>query len=314
MYTNINVTVSEQLLENKIKENYHLIEASAAGIDCDVLMTLVKLCNKYSMYFQFRNSFYQQINGLAMGAPLSGLLANIYVEHIENWALDSYFLKHVFWGRYMDDVISLWNYGENELKGFLDHLNTYDRNLQFTLEIEIANKIPFLDVLVIRSFDKLNFTIYRKPTQNNRYLHFKSNHPPQVKRAVVISLVDRALNICSDSHITAELNFIKDILFGNGYPILFINNVINCRLKRHSRKINDSLPCDISDKPLNIIYLSYIPKITTNLKKVCTKNNLYVVFTNNFRIINFLNSGKEKNQLLAKEGSIKYHAIVANIM
>jgi retron-type reverse transcriptase len=124
MYTNIDVTASEHLLENKIKENYHLIEASTAGIDCDVLMTLVKLCNKYSMYFQFRNSFYQQIKGLAMGTPLSGLLANIYVEHIENWALDSYFLKHIFWGRYMDDVISLWNYGENELKGFLDHLNT----------------------------------------------------------------------------------------------------------------------------------------------------------------------------------------------
>ena len=202
----------------------------------------------------------------------------------------------------MDDVISLWNYGENELKGFLDHLNTYDRNLQFTLEIEIANKIPFLDVLVIRSFDKLNFTIYRKPTQNNRYLHFKSNHPPQVKRAVVISLVDRALNICSDSNITAELNFIKDILFGNGYPILFINSVINCRLKRHSRKINDSLPSEMSDKPLNIIYLPYIPKITTNLKKVCTKNNLYVVFTNNFRIINFLNSGKDKTPVTRQRG------------
>ena len=99
----------------------------------------------------------------------------------------------------MDDVISLWNYGENELKGFLDHLNTYDRNWQFTLEIEIANKTSFLDVLIIRNLDELSFTIYRKLTQNNRYLDFESNHPPQVKRGVVISLVDRALNICSDS-------------------------------------------------------------------------------------------------------------------
>ena len=69
---------------------------------------------------------------------------------------------------------------------------TYDRNLQFTLEIEIANKISFLDVLIIRNLDGLNFTIYRKPTQNNRYLHFESNHPPQFERGVVISLVDRA--------------------------------------------------------------------------------------------------------------------------
>ena len=38
------------------------------------------------MYFHFRNSFYQQKNGSPMGAPLSGLLANIYVENLENWA------------------------------------------------------------------------------------------------------------------------------------------------------------------------------------------------------------------------------------
>jgi hypothetical protein len=55
----------------------------------------------------------------------------------------------------MGDVISLWNYGENEPRGFLDHINTYDRYLQFTL--------PFLDVIIIRSIDKLDLTIYRKP-------------------------------------------------------------------------------------------------------------------------------------------------------
>ena len=120
MYTNIDVAVSEQFLENKINENFHLIEVSAAGIDCEVLMTLVKLCNKYSMHFN--------------------VLVNICAEHIKNWAINSYFFKHTTWGprgvpRYMDDVILLWNYGKNELRGFLDHLNTYDRNLNFTREI-----------------------------------------------------------------------------------------------------------------------------------------------------------------------------------
>ena len=82
----------------------------------------------------------------------------------------------------MDDVISLWNYGEAELRGLLDHLNTYDRNLQFTLDVETENKLPFLDVLIIRNADKLDFNIYRKPTQNNNSnLHFNSNHPPQLK-------------------------------------------------------------------------------------------------------------------------------------
>ena len=96
MYTNIDLTISEELLKNKIEENCHLIEVSATGIDCEALMTMVKSCNKFSMYFQFRDSFYHQKNGLPMGAPLSGLLANIYVENLENWALNSYFLKHVY--------------------------------------------------------------------------------------------------------------------------------------------------------------------------------------------------------------------------
>ena len=75
------------------------------GIDCEVLIILVKICNKFSIYFQFCDSFYQQKNGLPMGAPLSALLTNIYVENLENWALNSDFLKQVYWGRYMDDTI-----------------------------------------------------------------------------------------------------------------------------------------------------------------------------------------------------------------
>ena len=53
-----------------------------------------------------------------MGAPLSLLLANCFVENIETTALDSHFLKYKFLGRYKDDIISVWNYGVEELKSF----------------------------------------------------------------------------------------------------------------------------------------------------------------------------------------------------
>ena len=51
MYTNIDVTISEELLKNKIEENYHLIEVSATGIDCEVLMPLVEISNKFFYVF-----------------------------------------------------------------------------------------------------------------------------------------------------------------------------------------------------------------------------------------------------------------------
>ena len=157
-------------------------------------------------------------------------------------------------------------------------------------------------MLIICSLNKSQFYRLQKTHKNNRYLHFKSNHPPQVKRAVVISLVDHTLNICSNSYITSELDFIRDILFGNGYPLLFINNTINRRLKRHPSKTNDNLLFENPNKPQNTICLPFIPMICRNLKKVCTQNNLYVVFTSNSKIINLLNAGKDKTTVTRHRG------------
>ena len=185
-----------------------------------------------------------------------------FVENTWKLALDSYFLNHVFWGRFMDDVISVWNYGESERKGYLEHLNTYDRNLQFTLETETKGKIPFFRCIDNKQYlNKLDFTVYRKPTHNNRYLHFKSNHPPQVKRGVVIYLEDRVLNICSEPYTKKELNFITDILFGNWYQISLINTVIAQKLKMHSSKALNPTPVNDSNKPTSTICLPYIPII-----------------------------------------------------
>ena len=78
------------------------------------------------MYFQFRDSYHKQARALSMGALLPDVLANLFVEHLENLALVLYFLNHIFSGRFIDDVILAWNYGESEFKGFLEHLNTYD--------------------------------------------------------------------------------------------------------------------------------------------------------------------------------------------
>jgi hypothetical protein len=56
------------------------------------------------------------------------------------------------------------------------------------MEIESDNAIPFLDVLVIRKGTILATIIYRKYTHTGRYLSFKSNHPPHVKRGLIPSL------------------------------------------------------------------------------------------------------------------------------
>ena len=150
-----------------------------------------------------------------MGAPLSPLLSNCFVENIETIALDSYFLKHKFWGRYMDDIISVWNYEVEELKSFLEHLNFWGVDINFTIESEEDNKLHFLDVLLVQNENSLDFKIYRKPTNNNRYLLFFSSHACQVKIGLIISLTDHIFRICSPKFIEEELLLLKEMFVSN---------------------------------------------------------------------------------------------------
>ena len=232
MYTYIPFDKSFSILSKKLEERKNEIEELPSGIELETILNLVKITSRYTNYFKFRDNFYHQIRGLAMGGPLSPLLANIYVEYVENLAIETYFLKPKFWGRYMDDILVIWNYGESEIEGFLEHLNNLGGELIFTIEKETENKLPFLDILIHRNNNELAFSIYRKPTSNNRYLSFTSNHPIQVKRGVVISLVDRVLKLASPEYISNELIFIKDILVGNGYPENMISQIIEKRKKK----------------------------------------------------------------------------------
>jgi len=106
--------------------------------------------------------------GLATGAFLSRLLVNIFKDSIETSAIRSFRLSPCFWGRFMDDVVCIWKHSFESLDLFHKHLNSFDKNVKFTVDFEENYKLPFLDILLIKSdFQLLNifskFSIYRRP-------------------------------------------------------------------------------------------------------------------------------------------------------
>ena len=58
----------------------------------DEIASLVKLCLR-STFFSFQNVFYEQVDGVAMGFPLSPIITNLYMEHFEEVALRSFPLQ-----------------------------------------------------------------------------------------------------------------------------------------------------------------------------------------------------------------------------
>ena len=49
---------------------------------------LLEFCHK-NTYFPFQGQFYEQVEGAAMGSPVSPIVANLYMEYLEQKALST---------------------------------------------------------------------------------------------------------------------------------------------------------------------------------------------------------------------------------
>ena len=175
-----------------------------------------------STYFIFRGTIYKQTFGAAMGSPVSPIVANLYMEHLEQRALDTAPTEYKprLWKRYVDDILEIVN--KDSVSLLTDHLNQVDPtdNIKFTFELEKDGSIPFLDTRISRKPEgSLKFTVYRKPTHTNQYLNFESHHPLHQKLGVVHTLFNRCDTVVSDPKDREdETTTISTALSQCGYP------------------------------------------------------------------------------------------------
>ena len=164
------------------------------------IIKLLEFCLN-STSFTYQGQFYQQVEGAAMGSPLSPIVANIYMEKFEEEALATAPHPPSLWKRYVDDTFVIQK--EEHSNEFLQHINSIEEKIKFTAESTRADgAMPFLDTLVTPRRDgSLETRVYRKPTHTNQYLQWDSHHAINNKYSIISTLLHRAKNICSNKEL-----------------------------------------------------------------------------------------------------------------
>jgi hypothetical protein len=101
-------------------------------------------------YFQFNNELYTQNEGLAMGAPTSAILAEIFIQYFEYNDIIQILQKHhiIDYCRYIDDILIIYNENYTNIQDTLNDFNSVHPNIQYTMETQIDNKLNYLDITI----------------------------------------------------------------------------------------------------------------------------------------------------------------------
>ena len=105
--------------------------------------------------FMYKDKYFKQLDGVAMGSPLGPSLANFFLGYLETHMFQNsvYFPK--FYCRYVDDIFAVFD-NDTDINNFFDFLNDVHPNLKFTKDEALNNcSFPFLNVEV-----KINDSVF----------------------------------------------------------------------------------------------------------------------------------------------------------
>ena len=125
LFTNVPIDKTLEVIGNKLINDQSLEERSV--LSPEQITKLVEVCLK-TTYFVYNSEYYEQLEGAAMGSPVSPIVVNIFMEHFEEIALDSRFR---LWRRYVDDVFCIIK--RSNVETALVYLNSLFPSITFTV-------------------------------------------------------------------------------------------------------------------------------------------------------------------------------------
>ena len=203
-----------------------------------------------------------------MGGPLSTFFADLVIEE----KIEKVISKHpkwkskVDWVRKADDTFMVWTDSIDQLEEFHQYLDSLHPTIKWSKQIEENGQLPYLDILIIKTPNGNQTTVYRKPSHSDRYTHFTTAQAWKEKIITITTLRQRAEIYCSTEELKQkELEHLEQTFICNGYP----QHIINRYLYQNQPTSNST-----EEQSKGHFYAPYHPLAHNLFKKLQQKFNI----------------------------------------
>lgn len=185
LYTNIDLSLALNIITDFVKDKLESTHINIRGF-YEILKIVL-----FNNFFKFKDLYFKQIKGIAMGTKCGPSIANVYVNFFEEKFLVLY--KPIYYKRFIDDIFLIVSRGFdiNNLKKFFKPL---------ILNVCTGNEINFLDlsIKIDTITGRVIFKLYIKETNSFNYLNSDSNHPDYIFKNIPKGLFIRIRRICTN--------------------------------------------------------------------------------------------------------------------
>ena len=89
LFTKISVEVAMEITRKRLESYPSENLQEITNWSVEEICTGLRICMQ-AAFFQFRNKFFRQIHGTAMGSPNSVVVANLVIKDVEERAIDNF--------------------------------------------------------------------------------------------------------------------------------------------------------------------------------------------------------------------------------
>ena len=248
--------------------------------------------------FKFNNIQFEQVQGLAMGSRLSGILSTLVMDDLEKQTITAD-LRISVYARYVDDIFMLTDTKETANKIY-NKFNRQHADIKFTIEHPSDDRsLSLLDFQISTTNNAVKFNYFQKITKKNMFPHYRSAMPDSQKAAFIRNEHQRITQRCSDENDRIEeTSKFQNRLTTRGYTREFVNAAISRRNTSDSSNNDDPI-----DEAMFIKFPYINDSIDRKIKTVLKRARIDARITRRGRNIRSMLSKSNENQCTSNCGT-----------